>query len=134
MRFSCKFKHFHIVFYPSGRFRVFTKYLQEQQSLSDRANIAACFARIALITQHRLVVKYFNAAVRKIIKLICLLIYKLNYLMFAQLLRHYLKRGLRLICKMKFTALHYLAAYIIHNTKRQFANFRDKTKKKIKNY
>ena len=83
-------------------------------------------------TQHRLVVKYYNAAVPGSKKLICSLLNKRNYVVFGQLLRHYLNRGMKLTKVhrgIKFTALAYMAGYIQHNTERRFANRDDETKK-----
>ena len=83
-------------------------------------------------TQHRLVVKYFNAAVPGNKKLICSLLNKRNYVVFGQMLQLYLIRGMKLTKVhrgIKFTAQPYLAAYIQHNTERRFANRTDETKK-----
>ena len=83
-------------------------------------------------TQHRLVIKYYNAAVPGSKKLICSLLNKCNYVVFGQILRLYLSRGLRLTKVhrgIKFTADPYMAGYIQHNTERRFANRDDETKK-----
>ena len=83
-------------------------------------------------TQHRLVVKYFNAAVPGSKKLICSLMSKRNYVVFGEILRHYLSRGMKLTKLhrgIKFTALPYLAGYIQHNTKMRFEHRDDESKK-----
>ena len=57
---------------------------------------------------------------------------KKKYMVFGQLLEHYLKRGMRLTKvhrAIKFTALAYLAGYIKNNTERRYANRNDETKK-----
>jgi hypothetical protein len=83
-------------------------------------------------TQHRLVVKYFSAASQGSKKLICSLLDKRNYVVFGQLLQHYLERGMKLTKVhrgIKFTALAYMAGYIKHNTEMRFKNRDDETKK-----
>ena len=69
-------------------------------------------------------------------KLICSLLNKQKYVVFGQLLEHYLKHGLRLTKVhrgIKFTALAYLAGYIKNNTERRYANRDDETKKDFYN-
>ena len=75
-------------------------------------------------TQHRLVLKYLNAAAPGSKELVCPLLPKRKYVVFSQLLQFYLKPGM--LCSkvhlgIKFTALPYLAGYIKHNTERRFA-------------
>ena len=88
-------------------------------------------------TKHRLIVRYFYSNAPGCKKLICSLLNKQKYVVFGQLLKHYLKRGMRLTKVhrgIKVTALAYLARYIKNNTDRRYANHDDETKKILQSH
>ena len=82
-------------------------------------------------THYRLLFKYFHANAPGC-KLIFSLLTKKKYVVFGQLLEHYLKRGMRLTKvhrAIKFTAFAYLAGYIKNNTEWRYENRNVQSKK-----